>query len=86
MAGPVHNGSNQLADSTNPGPNPPVNWGGLSPMGRDYVRCANELGIVLDGSHSSDAAIDQMIDLRDDRVRDPLTPSVLVIRARKQGS
>lgn len=30
--------------------------------------------------------IDQMIDLRDDRVRDPLTPSVLVIRARKQGS
>ena len=63
MAGPVHNGSNQLADSTNPGANPPVNWGGLSPMGRDYVKRANELGIVLDGSHSSDAAIDQMIDL-----------------------
>ncbi len=63
MAGPVHNGNNQLADSTNPGPNPPVSWGGLSPMGREYVKRANELGIVLDGSHASDAAIEQMIDL-----------------------
>lgn len=63
MAGPVHNGSNQLADSTNPGPNPPVNWGGLSPMGKDYVKRANQLGIILDGSHASDAAIEQMIDL-----------------------
>ncbi len=63
MAGPVHNGSNQLADSTNPGPNPPVNWGGLSPMGREYVKRANELGIILDGSHASDATIEQMIEL-----------------------
>ena len=62
MAGPVHNGTNQLADSTNPGALG-MKWGGLSPMGRDYVKRANELGIVLDGSHSSDAAIDQMIDL-----------------------
>lgn len=29
---------------------------------------------------------DQVIELNDDRVRDPLTPSVLVLRARKQGS
>ncbi|MFZ9628312.1 MAG: class I SAM-dependent methyltransferase [Ilumatobacteraceae bacterium] len=29
---------------------------------------------------------DQIIELNDDRVRDPLTPSVLVLRARKQGS
>lgn len=29
--------------------------------------------------------IDQMIELHDHRVRDPLTPSVLVMRARKQG-
>jgi membrane dipeptidase len=63
MAGPVHNGSNQLADSTNPGANPPVNWGGLSPLGKEYVRRANQLGIILDGSHASDAAIEQMIDL-----------------------
>lgn len=62
MAGPVHNGTNQLADSTNPGP-VGLKWGGLSPMGKQFVKRANELGIVLDGSHSSDATIDQMIDL-----------------------
>ena len=62
MAGPVHNGTNQLADSTNPGPLG-AKWGGLSPLGRGYVKRANELGIILDGSHSSDATIDQMIDL-----------------------
>jgi membrane dipeptidase len=32
MAGPVHNGTNQLADSTNPGA-VGAKWGGLSPMG-----------------------------------------------------
>ena len=62
MAGPVHNGTNQLADSTNPGP-VGAKWVGLSPMGRDYVKRANELGIILDGSHASDATIEQMIDL-----------------------
>lgn len=62
MAGPVHNGTNQLADSTNPG-ELGMKWGGLSPMGKEFVRRANELGIVLDGSHSSDATIEQMIDL-----------------------
>ncbi|RYG34997.1 MAG: membrane dipeptidase, partial [Burkholderiales bacterium] len=62
MAGPVHNGTNQLADSTNPGP-VGNKWGGLSPMGKEYVKRANELGIILDGSHSSDATIEQMIDL-----------------------
>lgn len=62
MAGPVHNGTNQLADSTNPGA-VGMKWGGLSPMGKEYVKRANELGIILDGSHSSDATIEQMIDL-----------------------
>ncbi|MBP9235885.1 MAG: dipeptidase [Hyphomonadaceae bacterium] len=62
MAGPVHNGTNQLADSTNPGP-VGAKWGGLSPMGRDYVKRANALGIILDGSHSADTTIEQMIDL-----------------------
>jgi membrane dipeptidase len=63
MIGPVHNGNNQLADSTNPGANPPTTWNGLSPMGKAFAKRANELGMVLDGSHASDAAIDQMIDL-----------------------
>jgi membrane dipeptidase len=63
MIGPVHNGNNQLADSTNPGANPPASWGGLSPLGKEFVKRANDLGMIIDGSHASDAAIEQMIDL-----------------------
>lgn len=62
MMGPVHNGTNQLADSANPGA-VGKKWNGLSPMGKAFVKRANELGVVLDGSHSSDEAIEQMIDL-----------------------
>jgi len=62
LIGPVHNGNNQLADSTNPGAAGPK-WNGLSPMGKAFVKRANELGMILDGSHSSDIAIEQMIDL-----------------------
>jgi membrane dipeptidase len=62
MIGPVHNGTNQLADSANPGA-VGNKWGGLSPMGKAFVKRANELGMVIDGSHSSDATIEQMIDL-----------------------
>jgi membrane dipeptidase len=63
LIGPVHNGNNQFADSTNPGASPPVAWQGLSPLGKELVKEANRLGMILDGSHSSDAAIEQMIDL-----------------------
>lgn len=59
MAGPVHGGSNQLGDSATAEPR----WNGLSPLGRQWVAEMNRLGIVVDGSHSSDAAIDQMIEL-----------------------
>ena len=62
LIGPVHNGTNQLADSANPG-SVGAKWGGLSPMGRAFVKRANELGMVLDGSHSADTTIEQMIDL-----------------------
>jgi membrane dipeptidase len=62
MIGPVHNGANQLADSANPGA-VGAKWGGLSPMGRAFVKRANELGMVIDGSHSADSTIEQMIDL-----------------------
>ena len=59
MAGPVHSRDNQLADSTTgQGRN-----GGLSPLGRQWVAEMNRLGIIIDGSHSSDAAIDQMMQL-----------------------
>lgn len=59
MAGPVHSRDNQIADSTTgQGRN-----GGLSPLGRQWVAEMNRLGIIIDGSHSSDTAIDQMMEL-----------------------
>lgn len=59
MAGPVHSKDNQFADSTT-GAN---TWGGLSPLGRQWVAEMNRLGMVIDASHSSDAAFDQMLAL-----------------------
>ncbi len=59
MAGPVHNRTNQLADSTSG----EARWNGLSPLGRRWVAEMNRLGMIIDGSHSSDAAIDQMMEL-----------------------
>lgn len=59
MAGPVHSKNNQLADSTTDTPR----WNGLSPLGRQWVAEMNRLGIIVDGSHSSDAAFDQMLAL-----------------------
>src|ERR687894_275255 len=40
-----------------------VSHNGLSPLGRAWVAEMNRLGMVIDGSHASDAAIDQMITL-----------------------
>ncbi|MBI1360811.1 MAG: membrane dipeptidase [Alphaproteobacteria bacterium] len=61
LAGPVHNGNNQLADSnTDP---KGAKWNGLSPMGKAWLKRCNELGIIIDGSHSSNQTIEQMIDL-----------------------
>ena len=59
MAGPVHSRTNQLADSTTG----EARWNGLSPLGRSWVAEMNRLGIVIDVSHSSDAAFDQMVEL-----------------------
>lgn len=59
MAGPVHSRNNQLADSTTDTPR----WNGLSPLGRQWVAEMNRLGMLIDGSHSSDAAFDQMLQL-----------------------
>jgi membrane dipeptidase len=59
MAGPVHSRNNQFADSTTDSPR----WNGLSPLGRQWVAEMNRLGMIVDGSHSSDAALDQMIAL-----------------------
>lgn len=60
MAGPVHNGDSQFADAASRGNN---RWGGLSPLGRAWVAEMNRLGMIIDGSHSSDAALRQMMAL-----------------------
>ncbi|HSX62578.1 MAG TPA: membrane dipeptidase [Tahibacter sp.] len=59
MAGPVHTKNNQFADSATDEPR----WNGLSPLGRDWVREMNRLGLIIDASHASDAAFDQMLEL-----------------------
>ena len=59
LAGPIHFLNNQLGDSATD----KKQWGGLSPLGREFVKEANDLGIVLDASHSSDDVFDQMMDL-----------------------
>ncbi|QCB54307.1 membrane dipeptidase [Sphingopyxis sp. PAMC25046] len=59
LAGPVHSKDNQFADSaTGEG-----HWKGLSSLGKQWVAEMNRLGIVIDASHSSDAAFDQMLEL-----------------------
>lgn len=60
MAGPVHSRNNQFSDSAT-GEKP--RWNGLSPLGREWVKEMNRLGMVIDGSHASDAALEQMIEL-----------------------
>jgi membrane dipeptidase len=59
MAGPVHNRGNRLADSAGG----PYRHGGLSPLGRQWVAEMNRLGIIIDGSHSSDDTLRQMMAL-----------------------
>ncbi|HEY6880237.1 MAG TPA: membrane dipeptidase, partial [Polyangiales bacterium] len=59
MVGPVHSTNNDFADSSTDAPE----WHGLSERGRALVSEANRLGVVLDGSHASDAVLDQLIEL-----------------------
>ena len=59
MAGPVHSSTNQLADSSTG----EVRWNGLSPLGKQWVKEMNRLGMIIDGSHASDKVFDQLLDL-----------------------
>ncbi|WP_109807497.1 membrane dipeptidase [Sphingosinithalassobacter portus] len=59
LMGPVHGKNNEFADSATDTPK----WHGLSPLGREWVQEANRLGIVIDASHASDEAFDQMLAL-----------------------
>jgi membrane dipeptidase len=66
IVGFVHAGNNQFADSSRPslplGDRPGEN-GGLSPLGRQAVRRLNDLGVLIDVSQLSDAALDQVLAL-----------------------
>jgi len=73
LAGPVHTGVNQFADSATDQPR----WRGLSPLGQQWVAEMNRLGMVIDGSHASDEALEQMIALS----KTPLILSHSVARA-----
>lgn len=59
--GLAHSAHTDLADSATDA-NPPE-WNGLSPLGREVVAECNRLGLVLDGSHASDAATRALIAL-----------------------
>ncbi|MFN7163876.1 MAG: dipeptidase [Hyphomonas sp.] len=60
MIAPVHFRNNQYADSAT---DVAEVFGGLSPLGEALVREANQLGLVLDGSHASDNTVRDMLAL-----------------------
>lgn len=61
MLGLTHNLNNDVADSsTDPRG---AEWGGLSPLGREVVAECNRLGVVLDASHASDEALEDLLEL-----------------------
>lgn len=55
----AHFRNNQYADSSTDPAGP--RWNGLSPLGFKLLEQANALGMIVDGSHSSDAVLDQLI-------------------------
>lgn len=61
MIGPVHFRNNQFADSATDVSG--ATFGGLSPLGEDLIRKANELGMIIDGSHAADESVYDMIEL-----------------------
>ena len=61
LMGPVHFQNNELGDSSTDPRGP--EWGGLSPLGKQFVAEANRMGVVLDASHASDGVLDDMLAL-----------------------
>lgn len=59
----AHNGHNQLADSHTGEATNTWKWGGLSPLGRQVIQEMNRLGMMVDVSHPSKAAMLQAIGL-----------------------
>lgn len=46
-----HNGANDICDSARG----EAEWGGLSPFGKEVVRCMNQQGILIDLSHAAES-------------------------------
>ena len=61
MVGPVHFKNNQFADSGTDIAG--QKWNGLSPLGKELVKEANRLGMILDASHAHDAVFDDLLEL-----------------------
>lgn len=59
MVGFAHFKNNDFADSATDKPE----WGGLSLKGKALLEEMNRLGVIPDPSHSSDAVLDQVLDL-----------------------
>ena len=59
MVGFAHFTNNDFADSATDKPE----WNGLSPKGRALLAEMNRLGVIPDPSHSSDAVLEQVIEL-----------------------
>src|SRR5258707_496164 len=59
----AHNGHNQFADSHTGESGNEWKWGGISPLGRQVIQEINRLGMMVDVSHPSKAAMLQAIGL-----------------------
>ena len=61
LLGLIHFRDNQFGGSATDFTSPDST--GLTPLGKDLVREANRLGMVIDGSHSSDASVKDMMEI-----------------------
>lgn len=61
MMGPIHFLNNDLGDSATDPKGPEFH--GLSPLGKQWVKDANRLGMLIDASHSSDDVFDQILEM-----------------------
>ncbi len=59
----VHAGNNAFADSSRPSGGTKVEWGGLSPLGKQAVTKLNDLGVIIDVSQLTPDGVKQVLAL-----------------------